>query len=132
MRAAVNTEEEVKRRLLEGDRRDELVGLMRSRAREGVLDVGAFRRESPREYGRLSACFGSVGAALKAAGLVKKDARASLTQRLAHDFLDQLRQEHTLKEIGDRYGVSRMAVCKLQEELREAVGKEEEEGKSVG
>ena len=97
MRAAVNTEEEVKRRLLEGDRRDELVGLMRSRAREGVLDVGAFRRESPREYGRLSACFGSVGAALKAAGLVKKDARASLTQRLAHDFLDQLRQEHTLK-----------------------------------
>lgn len=104
----------------------------------GNIDLTRLRKENNKVYSKISYYFGSIDEALIECGLnaaykSKNEAsgaplsRKTLRNALAYDMLVDLREKHTLEEIGNKYGCSRAYINQLYQSLHKIFGENQEE-----
>lgn len=115
-------------------KKQEIIGIMLKYKDEfGNIDLSRLRKEDSKTYNKITYYFGSIDEALAESGFQSsKDGsqvangaplnRKTLRNELAYDMLVQLRKEHTLEEIAQKYDCTRAHVNQLLQSLRMSVG----------
>jgi len=80
-----------------------------------IFDISKFRLEKPKLYATLPYYFGGIDNMLTQLGLVKiqksqSKHKVTFRNRLAYDYLKQLRESYTLEQIAAKYGCSRSLI----------------------
>lgn len=100
-----------------------------------VFDISKFRQENPKLYATLPYYFGGIDNMLSQLNLVKVQKsqvknKVTFRNRLAYDYLKQLREKHTFEEIAIMYGVSRALINQQLQALELIIKIEEIEQKN--
>ncbi len=87
---------------------------------DNAINISEFRKVNQNDYNLLSHYFGSVGNAVSEAGLIKiskHNEKLNFRDKLALESLKQLRKVYTLEQIGEKFGVTKVAVSRLYKVL---------------
>ena len=107
------------------DKKEQLIESMAEYAIDGCIDITRFRLERPTDYALLPHYFGTINNAIEQNGWIKivktkgkQGLRTRLRDQLALYALRELRKDHTLDQIGEKFGsVTRAAINQLHKAL---------------
>jgi hypothetical protein len=120
--------------MLKENKKNEIKNLVMQYTNDKIFDISKFREENSKVYATIPYYFGSIDKMLHDFGLIKiqkskLNNKVTLRNRLAYDFLKELRSKHTLAEISQIYGVSRALINQQYQALETAIKAEEIESK---
>lgn len=102
----------------------EIIDVIHQYVNNGVIDMSKLRNEHPSVYSSLPYYFGGVEGMLTELNLVKVEKsknKVTLKNRLAYDYLTNLREKYTLEQIATMYGVTRALINQQYQALDIAI-----------
>jgi truncated hemoglobin YjbI len=99
--------------MLKEDKKQEIKNVVMKYAANNIFDITKFREENSKIYATIPYYFGSIDKMLDEFGLIriqKSKNKVTFRNRLAYDYLKELREKHTLEEIANMYGVTRALI----------------------
>lgn len=116
------------------NKKQELIQEINKYVENSIFDISKFRLEKPKLYATLPYYFGSIDKMLAQLGLVKiqksqSKNKVTLRNRLAYDYLKQLRENYTLEQISKKYDCSRSLINQQYQALELTIKIEELQNK---
>jgi truncated hemoglobin YjbI len=114
--------------MLKDDKKHEIKSVIMKYATNNIFDITKFREENSKIYATIPYYFGSIDKMLEEFGLIKVQKtknKVTLRNKLAYDYLKELREKHTLEEIAKKYGVSRALINQQYQALELTIKVEE-------
>lgn len=116
------------------DARQELKEVIMKYTEDKVVDLSKMRKEDRASYSKISYYYGSIDGMLQELELESKNKKhtggslekPSVRNKLAYDMLNELLKDHTMEQIANIYGCSRMHVSQLLKSLKIAAGEDKE------
>ena len=92
--------------MLKDDKKREIKSVIMKYATNNIFDITKFREENSKIYATIPYYFGSIDKMLEEFGLIKVQKtknKVTLRNKLAYDYLKELREKYTLEEIATKF-----------------------------